>query len=729
MAQKKNPYQKKNFKQKEVTFETPGTKALPLSSKNELNLQLIVLFIFGLALYLNTLTFGYTLDDRLMITDNKFTKEGIHGIKHILSNDAFVGFFGENKNLLPGGRYRPLSQIMFAIEYRMFGLSPFVGHLINILMYAALGVLVFLVLRKLLEKYKGTVWYLTLPFVATLIYIAHPIHTEVVANIKGRDEILTSICVFGSIWFTLKYLDTNKIWLLILSFISFFLALMSKENAITFLAVIPLAIYFFTKHPLKKNIITLIPLLIATVLFMFARYKALGFFMNPELQETELLNNPYLFATKSERYATIFYTMGKYIQLLFLPHPLTHDYYPKQIPIINWSDMRAIVPLLMYLGMAIFAVWGLIKKNYFAFFVILFAATFSIASNLVFNVGTFMNERFMFVPSLGFACILAYFLIIGLQKLMKTTGVASVSKVLLVAILVGYSIKTFTRNFAWKDDLTLFTTDAKTSENSAKVNVSAGGMLIEKSMKEKDENVKRQQLTDATVYLKKGVNIHPKYVAGWVLLGNAYLYLEDWENSFICYDNSLRIAPKYKDALNNMLCLAQRTYKATQYSLSISAYKRLIKLEPGKIANLFDLAVVYDDAGKLDSAMALLDTIVKRKPEYYQAYNRIGQIYGKKKNDLVTSIKYLMKAYELSPKDPSTLENLGVANGIMRNFKESILYFEKAAAVSPKNVQIYQNMGNSYMQSGNKAKAQECFAKAQQLAIENKKSDTTKVVR
>ena len=82
----------------------------------------------------------YTLDDMLAITSNKYTKQGIKGVSQIMSHDAFDGFFGEKKNLLAGGRYRPLAQITFAVEYQFFGLNPFVGHLNNLLLYAFLVV-------------------------------------------------------------------------------------------------------------------------------------------------------------------------------------------------------------------------------------------------------------------------------------------------------------------------------------------------------------------------------------------------------------------------------------------------------------------------------------------------------------------------------------------------------------------------------------------------------------
>ena len=204
-----------------------------------------IVFVFAFLLYADTLDLKYTLDDSMIITENSFTKKGFSGMVEIFTNDAFVGFLGKN-NLLPGGRYRPLSQAMFAIEKEFFGFNPFMGHLINILWYAFTCMLLYIVLMKLFKNVASVQWYLTIPFIASLLFAAHPLHTEVVANIKGRDEILCLFFSLLTVYFILQYLEKRKIYLLVVNLFLFLLAILSKENAFTFLAVIPLIMYVFT---------------------------------------------------------------------------------------------------------------------------------------------------------------------------------------------------------------------------------------------------------------------------------------------------------------------------------------------------------------------------------------------------------------------------------------------------------------------------------------------------
>jgi predicted membrane-bound mannosyltransferase len=94
---------------------------------------------------------------------------------------------------------------------------------------------------------------LSIPFLTATLYLFHPVHSEVVANIKGRDEIMTAIGALGAMYFALRYLPSRKVIWLLLSGISMFLGLMSKENALTFLAVIPLDALLFYQSEIERH--------------------------------------------------------------------------------------------------------------------------------------------------------------------------------------------------------------------------------------------------------------------------------------------------------------------------------------------------------------------------------------------------------------------------------------------------------------------------------------------
>ena len=216
-----------------------------MSPQNKTTFSLFLpklLFLFGFLIYANTITHDYALDDAIVITDNQYTQDGIAGLKGIFIYDTFYGFFKEEgkSKLVAGGRYRPLSLATFAVEISIFGASPFVSHIVNALLFALCGYLVFYVLNEILQQIpNGAIISLFTAF----IFAAHPIHTEVVANIKGRDEILAFLGSLMALYFAFVAFKSKKsMWHLPGAF-CLFLGLLSKENAITFLAIIPLSIY------------------------------------------------------------------------------------------------------------------------------------------------------------------------------------------------------------------------------------------------------------------------------------------------------------------------------------------------------------------------------------------------------------------------------------------------------------------------------------------------------
>ena len=165
-----------------------------------------ILFCLGFLIYANTWTHDYALDDSIVIVDNVFTSKGLSGIKDLFTSDTFYGFFNQSgkDNLVQGGRYRPLSLATFALEVELFGMKPGVSHWINSLLYALLGLLVFSVLNRLFKDQRQGV---VIAFWSTLLFVVHPLHTEVVANIKGRDEILALGFALLALDSAIKYLD------------------------------------------------------------------------------------------------------------------------------------------------------------------------------------------------------------------------------------------------------------------------------------------------------------------------------------------------------------------------------------------------------------------------------------------------------------------------------------------------------------------------------------------
>lgn len=672
--------------------------------------QSLIIFLFAFLLYANTLNYGYVLDDGLMIKENKFTQKGISGIPDIFSHDQLGGAAGrEASSIYQGGRYRPLSQVLFALEVQFFKLKPFYGHLIQVLMYALLCLLIFVTLKKIFINTRAEKWYLSIPFIAAVSYAAHPIHTEVAANIKSGDEIVCMLGALLSLYFSISYIDRKKVTDLVFSFFFFLFGIFSKENAVTFIAIVPLTIFVFRKVDIKTCIIVLLPLLTAAATYFIVRYSVIGFSTN-EVEIKELFHNPFLYATTSERYATIMLTWLKYLILLIFPHPLTHDYYPKQIPIINWNDFRAIVSVIIYVAIIVFAFFSLKRKSILAYGILFFLITFSVTSNLVFNLGLFMNERFMLIPSLGFIIVFAVLFIKGFNFFYdrKTTNWALI---ILLCFLIFYLVKTVNRNIAWKSDYTLFTTDVETSVNSGRCNVIAGALIVADMRDEKDTALKCSEFEKASEYLERGLEIYDGNIEGWNSLGEVSIYLGKYDRAEDALKKALTIDSLNATALNNLFYVGQHYQNQMLDSKALCAYNFLISKKP-EAEYFYNIARIYKGMDKTDTAISILEKAILLKPDFYDAYNLIASYYAQLKNEYDKALSYLEKAYNLNSRYTPTLENMGIIYGMKADYKQSLFYFKKAVELDSANASLYTNIARTYQVIGNSVKAQEYFAKA-----------------
>lgn len=652
------------------------------------------LFFLSFALYLNTLGHDYALDDAIVITDNMYTTQGVAGIPGILSNDTFFGFFKDagKANLVAGGRYRPLSLVFFALEYSIWGASPFWGHLINALLYAFTVGLLYHLLLLLFHRSGDKNYAPFVAFTAALLFATHPLHTEVVANIKGRDEILALLGSLAALYLSFSAFRQKKYSFAtaLLVGLVFFAALLSKENAITFLAVTPLAFLFFAGGETKTIIRHALPFWIAGMLFVALRSYILGFTLLE--QPMELMNNPFVKMqgdvlvpfTFAEKSATILYTLGRYLLLLIFPHPLTHDYYPRHIAIMQWSDPAVWLSMLAYVGLLLVAIRSLRKKTAAGFALWYYLITLSLVSNIVFPIGTNMSERLLYMPSLGFALLVAVLL-----YPLQVTAVAKKGKpvwvgMALVALL--FSAKTITRNPVWKDNYTLFTTDVRTSSNSAKLQNAVGGELITVTQKsDLPQEQKDLRYREAITHLQKAITIYPGFKNAWLLLGNAHSYLQAYDAALQYYDRALALDPGYRDALNNK-------------------------------------GITLINAGKPLDALDFFNRLKQQFPSYPGIDNNIavafresGKYFGEKMGDLSNALHYLNNAYQLLPDDYETLRLLGVAHGIQGNLNEAINWFTKAYELDPDNPGAIYNLGTAYYNAGDTDRGQVLIDRARAL--------------
>jgi len=602
---------KKNKASKKNKTKVAKVKASPKSPS--LKWYGIAVALLGFLLYANTLSHDYCLDDFSAIKDNFVVKQGTKGIPTLLKEHYRFGYWSSKGTL-----YRPLTLVMFALEWQLAPDNPYVGHLMNVLFFAWTGWLLFQLLSLLFgDKYR---W---LPLIVSLIFIAHPVHTEVVANIKSRDEIMAFFLGLAALYYLIKFVDTDKIHLFLISILLYGLSLFSKESAITWLGIFPLTIWFFRKDKIKKAIYTL-AFLVPTGIFLMIRSKVVG--SSVDVSNVNILDNFFAQASGAKYYGSAFYMVFRYLKTLFLPTELVSDLGFNQIPLTTFGNISVLTTLILIIG-SIFYVFknrNTQPPNVAAYGILFFAITFSIYSNLIVTIGSSYGERFLYIPSLGFALVLGYGLHWLAQKINKPFDLNFSHPIFLglVLLLLGYSFKTIQRNKDWYDSATLYASDIPKSPNSAKLNYHHGLEVGKKGNKLSGAS-QVAQYKKALKFFEKAVKIDPKYADAYALQGLYYFKLKDYDKAMTAYHLAIKNNANSPNAYNNM-------------------------------------GIIYFQRGDVKNAERVYKLALKYNPRFVDAYRNLGAVYGSTRR-FAQAIEQFKKGLQYDPNNQTLLKYIASA--------------------------------------------------------------------
>lgn len=643
---------KKNHKHKPHEPKVKSeSKSFSIDKKLIFKLSLVIALVAFL-LYSNTLKHQFVLDDYSVIKENQLTKGGTASLGEIFSNSYREGY-GNNENNL----YRPLTKAMFAIEWQISPDNAHFHHLINVLMYSLVCVLLFIVL---LRYTKINIYIL---FITALIFAAHPIHTEVVANIKSRDEISSMLFLLLSLLCIYKYLLNNKILMLIGTLICFFLALLSKESAIVFVALAPLFIYFFTETSFKNNIKITASLGVIAVLYMMLHMKIIG---SIGIKNIPVIDNSLLYSTSFiEQKATAIYILGKYFLLMLFPHPLSCDYSFNTIPIVtSFANIGFLLALAFHVFLLYYAIKKIKEKHFLSFCILFYLGSMALASNIFMLIGTHLAERLLFFPSVAFCLVAVYFLCklfkVDLFNLsLKLTTLVKVNGILLMVvgvIMVLYSTKTHSRNRDWKSDTYLFGRDIETVPNSAHMLFYYANNLANKDSLAAVKNPaeREQRLIKAQKSITKALQLYELFPDAHNVAGRIYYEQKNYDAAFKSYSRALEMNPGKGMYHNNTgTCL----FSVGKFEEAAKAFKKATEIDKydvdaqcnlgsayGAMGENFKIQKDFENANKnFNIALEHFKKATQIDPNYKSAFQFIGITY-KNMGDSINGDIWLQKA-------------------------------------------------------------------------------------
>lgn len=623
-------------------------------SLNDFKVQAVIVALLAFVFYFNSFFNEFAHDDGIVIVKNEYVLEGFSGIWSILTKDAYDSYYRQlnTTNQLSGGRYRPLSIVTFAIEQQFLGaVSPagvdsvlkknisygvsgpeqkklvsnmHVRHVVNVLIYMLSVVVLLYFLRYIVFKNNPL-----MAFIAAVIFTIHPIHTEVIANVKSRDEIMSLLFMCLTFIYAFKYLEQKKIGMLIAALVCYFCAFLSKEYAISMIVLLPLAFYIFGNYSIQKSILSFLPYVIVIGIYFAIRLSIVA--AKSESSDNEVLNNPYLFASVSEKLATEISTTLNYLKLLLFPYPLSADYSYNTIPYVDFSNLKVWFSIIVHTGMVITAIvlfqkiigmkseaakkakmkiagiaqptdtTALSNASILLFAILFYFLHLLLVCNIIFDIGATMGERLIYHSSVGFAIAIAWLLVKGMEKIQNTTVAKASLAVFMSVVIVLCAMQTIARNAAWKNDATLFSTDIKTVPNSVLVNANVAASYITIADYQKTDSARRKYLYDAINILNHTLSIHRTFVAGFLNRGIAWYKLGDVDRAKPNIDTVRSLYPNYP-TLPGMYKLMSDYYlkngwdsygKNKMYPEAIAEYKKGLLIDSTNMDLWYNMGGAY----------------------------------------------------------------------------------------------------------------------------------------
>lgn len=651
-----------------------------------------ILAVFSFLLFVNTISNGFVFDDESVVENNLSIRE-ISNIPKFFTGD-------EGFHKVIGRYYRPVVSATYTIDYFFWKLNPTGYHLTNIIIHLVSVLLLFRILIILSEKYK---YGLQASFIGALIFAVHPIHTEAVSWISGRTDSLCTLFFFAAFIYYIKYAEQDKEKnnkFLLLSLLFYFIALLSKEMAVTFPVIIFLYDFIYRKRNInfiRGNLKTYLFFLLVTILYVLIRYLTLH-------NVSERVNYLYFIGKDSITIAsTMLKTVPVYFKLLFAPINLLYHYNGVIPDSYSLFDLQVIISVIFILVMLVVS-FLLYKNSSEVSFCILFFFISLLPVMNIFPTMNLMAERFLYLTSFGLIVLITYLIIKFISK--KNYYFIYIISLLIIAFL---SYKTFQRNSEWKDNNTLYSTADGIDGTVLLVN--AGNIYA--NNKQYDEAEKRYKraieirdnsllahhnlgliyllrgdLDSAEYRFKKGISIDSLAPDGYFQLSNVYemqgrindaiLQLEKLQNIFPDYRESkaklemLKSTGSGKDydsradisleSFNNRIMILNqrsfRLYNEKKYEEAISDLEELIRLSPeGKSGYLNNIALCYDAMNKTDIAEEKYLEAIKLDEKNLNALFGLADIQSKR-GDKEKSRNYLIKILQIDPGNITAKEKL-----------------------------------------------------------------------
>jgi len=494
-----------------------------------INRRIVDIFMIAMvsfAAYLFYLNGKFIWDDKNLVVENHSIKSFNHIGSMLTQNDIGSGS-GSVYNF-----YRPLQMVSYAWDYFCWKLNPAGYHITNIFLHIAVASMIYLFVSIL---YANRL----LALLVSLLFALHPVHSETVAYISSRADLLFVFFTMSCCLAYFYYFKNGKSGYAVLSFLAYFLALFSKESAIIAIPLLLWTAYCFGRRVKAEHIVYFV---LITLGYLTLRFTVSGAFT--------VLND----TTLAGRMPGVFTAIFEYWRILFLPFNLHMEYGRKPL---HFYDCSVIVGIVFVVILMIYIMQRRNREK-IALFPLgwFFIAIFPVLN--IYPVNAYMAEHWLYLPSLGFFVMFAQWLTNNKNVITRNCFIA--------AIMLFYIVLHINHSSYWYDPVSFYKQTIGYEPKDARIHFYLG--------REYEAAGNYMQAIDE---YQAAITLKRNYKECFLNLANVYAKQKRYADGEALYKRIIVDNPYYSEAyinlaiLNTMLGNNLKAIELFQYALALGA--------------------------------------------------------------------------------------------------------------------------------------------------------------
>jgi tetratricopeptide (TPR) repeat protein len=619
-------------------------------------MAIFVMILVALIVYSNTFNSAFQFDDIYHIVQRPNLK----------TMDQFTHF-----STWTQVNERPVPMFTLAVNYQMGQLNETGYHVFNLIFHIISGIIVYYLVLLILslpmfagEKiapYRN--WFALL---MALLFLTHPIQTQAVTYVIQRITVLASLFYLLSVFLYIKgrlsHIDKGwgkeTITYYCLTFVSFVLAVLSKQIAVTIPLALLMTEFYFIRD--KEGMPYKNYLKIGSGGIALGIILSLIFYGLPN-ETKEIPRHIYLF--------TEFRVLIKYIQLLILPVNQNLDYdIVASTGLFHWKELLS---MFVIIGLIALAIYLFNKKRLISYGIAWFFLTLSVESTII-PIRDFIYEHRLYLPIFGFLLVATY-LLFSIRTKVKTIPAGAI---IMGMLILAFGITAHARNRVWKTQLGLWTDVIEKSPDKGRPYIWQGIAY---------SNLKNYNL--ALKCFDKSVDLLPKFPMAYYNRANVEKELGKYAEALKDYDQAIEYNPKYAIALFNRGVVKA---KLNRTEAAVADYNKSLELEPDNPPAYYNRGNAYRIMKSYDNALADYDKSLKMDSKNSLCYLNRGLTKAAMKNPQEALQDY-DKAIQLDPKNYLFYNAKGVSLYDLQRYDDALNCYNTTIKMKPDYGLAYYN--------------------------------------